>query len=60
MTVVRLRSLMGEHNLRQRDLPDVFGSRGIASEVVSEKREISKAQAKEFAVLSHVPADLFL
>jgi antitoxin component HigA of HigAB toxin-antitoxin module len=29
---------MEEHGLRQRDLLDVFGSRGIASEVVSGKR----------------------
>jgi HTH-type transcriptional regulator/antitoxin HigA len=56
----RLRSLMEEHSLRQRDLLDVFGSRGIASEVVSGKRAISKAQAKKLAVLFHVPADLFL
>jgi HTH-type transcriptional regulator / antitoxin HigA len=39
----RLRSLMEEHDLRQRDLLQVFGSRGIASEVVSGKRAISKA-----------------
>jgi len=56
----RLRSLMDEHGLRQRDLLDVFGSRGIASEVVSGKRSISKAQAKKLACLFHVPADLFL
>jgi HTH-type transcriptional regulator / antitoxin HigA len=56
----RLRSLMEEHGLRQRDLLGVFGSRGIASEVVSGKREISKAQAKKLAELFHVPADLFL
>jgi HTH-type transcriptional regulator/antitoxin HigA len=56
----RLRSLMEEHGLRQRDLLDVFGSRGIASEVVSGKRAISKAQAKKLAGLFHVPADLFL
>ena len=56
----RLRSLMEEHSLRQRDLLDVFGSRGIASEVVSGKRTISKAQAKKLAALFHVPADLFL
>ncbi len=31
----RLRSLMEEHGLRQRDLLDVFGSRGIASEVAA-------------------------
>ena len=51
---------MQEHGLRQRDLLDVFGSRGIASEVVSGKRAISKAQAKKLAALFHVSADLFL
>jgi HTH-type transcriptional regulator/antitoxin HigA len=56
----RLRSLMEEHGLRQRDLLDVFGSRGTASEVVSGKRAISKAQAKKIAGIFHVPADLFL
>lgn len=56
----RLRSLMEEQGLRQRDLLDVFGSRGLASEVVSGKRAISKAQAKKLAELFHVPADLFL
>jgi len=56
----RLRSLMEDHGLRQRDLLAVFGSRGIASEVVSGKRTISKAQAKKLAETFHVPADLFL
>jgi hypothetical protein len=56
----RLRSLMEEHGLRQRDLLDVFGSRGIASEVVSGKRAISKAPAEKLAALFHVGADLFL
>lgn len=56
----RLRSLMEARGLRQRDLLDVFGSRGIASEVVGGKRAISKAQAKKLAALFHVPSDLFL
>jgi HTH-type transcriptional regulator/antitoxin HigA len=56
----RLRSLMEEHGLRQRDLLDVFSSRCIASEVVNGKRAISKAQAKKLAELFNVPADLFL
>lgn len=56
----RLRSLMEEHGLRQRDLLDVFGSRGLASEVVSGKRAISKVQAKKLAARFHVAADLFL
>ena len=55
----RLQSLMAEHGLRQRDLLVVFGSSGIASEVVSGKRAISKSQAKKLATLFHVPADLF-
>ena len=56
----RLRSLMEEHGLRQRDLLDVFGSRGVASEVVSGKRAISKAQARKLAVRFRVSGDLFL
>ena len=56
----RLRSLMAENGVRQRDLLDIFGSRGIASEVVSGKRAISKAQAKKLAARFHVAADLFL
>ena len=56
----RLRSLMEEHGLRQRDLLDIFGSRGIASEVVSGKRAVSKAQAKKLAARFHVGVDLFL
>jgi HTH-type transcriptional regulator / antitoxin HigA len=56
----RLRSLMEEHGLRQRDLLETLGSRGIVSEVVNGKRAISKTQAKKLAVLFHVSADLFL
>lgn len=56
----RLRSLMEEHGLRQRDLLGVFGSRGIASEVVSGKRAVSKTQARKLAEIFHVHADLFL
>ena len=41
----RLRSLMAERGLRQRDLFGVFGSSGIASEVVRGLRGISRAQA---------------
>src|SRR5205085_9213539 len=56
----RLRSLMEEHGLRQRDLLEVFGSRGIASEVVTGKRAISKTQAKKLVKFFHVPVDLFI
>src|SRR2546423_11551530 len=56
----RLRSLMEEHGLRQRDLLEVFGSRGIASEVVTGKRAISKTQAKKLVKFFHVPVDLLI
>lgn len=55
-----LRHLMEEHNLRQSDLLPVFGSRGIASEVVNGKRGISKAHAKKLGELFHVSPELFI
>ena len=56
----RLRSLMDEHGLRQRDLLETLGSRGIVSEVVNGKRAISKTQAKKLAEFFHVSAELFI
>jgi HTH-type transcriptional regulator/antitoxin HigA len=55
----RLQTLMKEHNLRQRDLLHVFGSSGVASEVVNGKRAVSKAQARKLSQYFHVPAELF-
>ncbi len=56
----RLQSLMTEHGLRQADLLDVFGSRGIASEVLGGKRSISKTHATRLARRFGVSAGLFL
>lgn len=55
-----LKSLMEEHELKQKDVLDIFGSQGIASEILSGKREISKAHAKKLSERFHVPADLFI
>lgn len=55
-----LRELMRARGLRQRDLLGVFGSDGIASEVVNGKRNISRAQAKALAEFFRVPVDLFV
>ena len=41
-----LKTLMENRGVKQADLLPIFGSRGIASEVVNGKRAISKAQAK--------------
>ena len=38
--------LMDAGNLKQKDLVGILGSKGVVSEVINGKREISKAQAK--------------
>jgi HTH-type transcriptional regulator/antitoxin HigA len=55
-----LQELMRARGLKQRDLLDIFGSDGLASEVVNGKRNISKAHAKSLAEYFHVPVDLFI
>lgn len=48
------------NHLKQVDLLPIFGSSGIASEVISGKREISKAHAKALAKFFNTSTDLFL
>jgi HTH-type transcriptional regulator / antitoxin HigA len=55
-----LTELIAANNLKRVDLLPVFGSKGIASEVINGKRTISKAHAKALAEFFNVPADLFL
>jgi len=55
-----LRELMLQRGLKQRDLLGIFGSDGIASEVVNGKRNISRTHAKSLAEYFHVPVDLFI
>ena len=55
-----LQHLMEAHNLTQKDLWRIFGSKGITSEVFHGKRSISKTQAKKLATFFHVGADLFI
>src|ERR1051326_5543356 len=55
-----LRELMRSRGLKQRDLLGIFGSDGIASEVVNGKRNISRAHAKSLAKYFHVPVELFI
>ena len=55
-----LHHLMDARDLKQSDLLEVFGSKGIASEVINGKRHISKAQAKALAKFFKVSADLFI
>jgi HTH-type transcriptional regulator/antitoxin HigA len=55
-----LHHLMEARGIKQSQLWDVFGSKGIASEVLNGKRGISKTQARALANYFHVPADLFV
>lgn len=55
-----LRELMAARGVKQSDLWKLFGSKGVASEVVNGKRGISKAQAKALAEFFHVSPELFI
>ncbi len=55
-----LRFLMEQRDLRQRDVVHLFGSSGVASEVINGKRAISKAQAKKLAEFFHVSVEVFV
>ena len=55
-----LHHLMEARGVKQSQLWDVFGSKGIASEVLSGKRGISKTHARALANYFHVSADLFV
>ena len=58
--VETLQFLMEQRGLRQRDVVHLFGSSGVASEVVNGKRAISKKQARTLADFFHVSSDLFI
>lgn len=55
-----LHHLMETRGVKQSHLWEVFGSKGIASEVLNGKRGISKTHARALANYFHVPADLFV
>ena len=55
-----LHHLMEARGVKQSQLWEVFGSKGIASEVLNGKRGISKTHARALANYFHVPVDLFV
>jgi HTH-type transcriptional regulator/antitoxin HigA len=57
---VAVRELMREHELRQTDMVDIFGSQGVVSQVLNGKREISKAQARRLSERFRLPIDIFI
>ena len=55
-----LKELMLAKGISQADLSKLFGSSGIASEVLSGKRALSKAHIRKLSETFHVPADVFV
>ena len=55
-----LHHLMEARGVKPSQLWEVFGSKGIASEVLNGKRGISKTHARALANYFHVPVDLFI
>ena len=56
----KLHFLVEANNLKQVDLLDIFGSKGITSEVFNGKRQISKAHAIKLGERFNVDPALFL
>ena len=55
-----LNALMEERGLKHKDIWPILGNKGAATEILSGRRSISKAQAKRLAEFFHVPVDLFI
>ncbi len=55
-----LQELMRARKMRPTELWDVFGSKGVASEVLNGKRGISMAMARKLGRLFHVPPAVFI
>jgi HTH-type transcriptional regulator/antitoxin HigA len=55
-----LRFLMDQHELRQADLAEVFGSQSNVSEILSGKREINARQARALAKRFGVSPAVFI
>ncbi|MDY6782102.1 MAG: transcriptional regulator [Cyanobacteriota bacterium] len=52
--------LMNAQELKQVNLVDIIGSKGLVSEIVNGKREISKSQAKALGEFFNVSPALFI
>jgi HTH-type transcriptional regulator/antitoxin HigA len=54
-----VRFFMDQHNLKQKDLTDIFGTPSITSEVLSGKRELNKEHIRRLSQRFHVSPELF-
>jgi HTH-type transcriptional regulator / antitoxin HigA len=54
-----IRHLMEAHNLRQKDLVDVFGTESIVSDVLHGKRDLTKDHIRRLSTRFHVSPAVF-
>jgi HTH-type transcriptional regulator/antitoxin HigA len=52
--------LMEENDLKQVDLVDMFGTKSIASEVLTGKRRLTFGHVRELSARFGLPADVFI
>lgn len=55
-----LKFFMEQHDKKPKDLWEVFGSKGIASEILHGKRQINVNQAKKLGKFFHAAPELFI
>jgi HTH-type transcriptional regulator/antitoxin HigA len=55
-----LRALMDDRGLKHKDIWPVVGNKGAATEILSGRRGIGKAQAKRLSDFFRVPIELFI
>lgn len=55
-----LRELMQVHNLKQRNLTDIFGTPSIVSEILKGKRKFTTDHLRKLSQRFHVSPELFL
>ena len=55
-----LKALMEERELKHKDIWPVLGNKGAATEILSGRRSISKAQARRLAEFFRAPVELFI
>jgi HTH-type transcriptional regulator/antitoxin HigA len=51
--------LMDQHDLKQKDLADVFGTPSIVSEMMNGKRDLNKEHIRRLSERFHVSPELF-
>ena len=54
-----LQFLMDQHDLKQKDLAEIFGTPSIVSEVMNGKRELNKEHIRRLSERFHVSPELF-